>query len=70
MRRNEKYHQITSDEDHLNRKWLEIKLVLKKKVKFTYITGGSLLVESANSVNVGKTGSLKRFNSKHTERLI
>lgn len=44
------------------------KVSVEKKVKFTYITGGSLLVESANSVNVGKTGSLKRFNSKHTER--
>lgn len=45
------------------------KVSVEKKVKFTYITTGALLVVSANSVNVGETGSLKMvkwFNSKHS----
>lgn len=45
------------------------KVSVEKKVKSTYITAGALLVVSANSVNVGETGSLKmvkRFNSKHS----
>lgn len=55
--------------DHLIRKWLEIKLVLKKKVKFTYITAGALLVVSANSVNVGETGNLKKVKKKKSQNL-
>ena len=38
------------------------KVSVERKVKFTYIAAGSLIVKSANAVNVRETGSLKRFN--------
>ena len=45
------------------------KVSVDKKLKFTYITAGALLVVSANSVNVGETGNLKKVKKKKSQNL-